>query len=64
MRVFLLDDHELVQRGVGDGLLAEEDIVVVGGASTGEEALRPILGWRAEAAAYGAILAERRRTKS
>ncbi|MDQ2827227.1 MAG: response regulator transcription factor, partial [Actinomycetota bacterium] len=41
-RVFLLDDHELVRRGVRDLVSAEEDIVVVGEASTGEEALERI----------------------
>src|SRR3954453_805744 len=39
MGVFLLDDHELVRRGVRDVLSAEEDIIVVGEASTGDEAL-------------------------
>jgi two-component system, NarL family, response regulator DevR len=42
IRVFLLDDHELVRRGVRDLVSAEEDIVVVGEASTGEEALQRI----------------------
>jgi DNA-binding NarL/FixJ family response regulator len=42
IRVFLLDDHELVRRGVRDVLSAEGDIVVVGEASTGEEALQRI----------------------
>jgi len=41
-RVFLLDDHELVRRGVRDLLSAEEDILVVGEAATGEEALQRI----------------------
>src|SRR5581483_286646 len=39
IRVFLLDDHELVRRGVRDLLWAEDDINVVGEASNGEEAL-------------------------
>ena len=39
IRVFLLDDHEIVRRGVRDLLEAEDDIEVVGEASTGEEAL-------------------------
>lgn len=42
VRVFLLDDHELVRRGVRDLLWAEEDIVVVGEASTAQEALEKI----------------------
>lgn len=37
--VFLLDDHEVVRRGVHELLAAEEDIQVVGEASTAEEAL-------------------------
>jgi two-component system, NarL family, response regulator DevR len=40
--VFLLDDHEIVRRGVRDLLEAESDIVVVGEAGTEEEALRRI----------------------
>jgi two-component system, NarL family, response regulator DevR len=42
IRVFLLDDHELVRRGVRDLLWAEEDITVVGDAATAEEALERI----------------------
>lgn len=42
VRVFLLDDHELVRRGVRDLLWAEEDITVVGDASNAEEALERI----------------------
>jgi two-component system, NarL family, response regulator DevR len=42
VRVFLLDDHELVRRGVRDLLWTEEDIIVVGEASTAEEALEKI----------------------
>ncbi|GGZ30070.1 DNA-binding response regulator [Streptomyces inusitatus] len=39
IRVFLLDDHEVVRRGVHDLLGSEPDIEVVGEASTGEQAL-------------------------
>ncbi|GHB31623.1 DNA-binding response regulator [Streptomyces xanthochromogenes] len=39
IRVFLLDDHEVVRRGVHDLLDAEPDIEVVGEAGTGEQAL-------------------------
>jgi two-component system, NarL family, response regulator DevR len=42
VRVFLLDDHELVRRGIRDLLWAEEDITVVGEAATAEEALERI----------------------
>jgi two-component system, NarL family, response regulator DevR len=39
VRVFLLDDHEVVRRGVADLLEAEPDLTVVGEASTAAEAL-------------------------
>ena len=39
IRVFLLDDHEVVRRGLRDLLEAEGDIVVVGEASTEAEAV-------------------------
>ncbi|MFF3457272.1 response regulator [Streptomyces sp. NPDC002730] len=39
IRVFLLDDHEVVRRGVSDLLDAEPDIEVVGEAGTTEQAL-------------------------
>jgi two-component system response regulator DevR len=38
-RVFLVDDHEVVRRGVRDLLEAEDDLEVVGEAGTGEEAI-------------------------
>ena len=43
IRVFLLDDHEVVRRGVADLLSAEDDIEIVGEASTAEEAVGRIL---------------------
>ncbi len=39
IRVFLLDDHELVRRGISALLSSEEDIEVVGEASTAAQAL-------------------------
>jgi DNA-binding NarL/FixJ family response regulator len=42
IRVFLLDDHEIVRRGVQDLLEAEPDIVVVGDAFTAQQALRRV----------------------
>jgi DNA-binding NarL/FixJ family response regulator len=42
VRVFLLDDHELVRRGVRDLLWSEDQISVVGEASTAAEALERI----------------------
>jgi DNA-binding NarL/FixJ family response regulator len=38
IRVFLLDDHEVVRRGLRDLLDAEDDLEVVGEAGTAEEA--------------------------
>jgi two-component system response regulator DevR len=38
-RVFLLDDHEVVRRGVRELLEAEDDLMVVGEAGTAEEAV-------------------------
>jgi two-component system, NarL family, response regulator DevR len=42
VRVFLLDDHEIVRRGLRELLEAEGDITVVGEAGTAEEALARI----------------------
>jgi DNA-binding NarL/FixJ family response regulator len=39
IRVFLLDDHEVVRRGVREILEAEDDLVVVGEAGTAQEAV-------------------------
>ena len=38
VRVFLLDDHEVVRRGLRELLEAEDDLEVVGEAGTAEEA--------------------------
>ena len=42
VRVFLLDDHEVVRRGVRELLESEDDLEIVGEAGTAEEALRRI----------------------
>lgn len=42
-RVFLVDDHEVVRRGIRDLLDAEDDLDVVGEAGTAEEAVGRIL---------------------
>jgi two-component system response regulator DevR len=42
IRVFLLDDHEIVRRGIADLLEVESDILVVGEAGTAADALRRI----------------------
>jgi DNA-binding NarL/FixJ family response regulator len=50
LRVFLLDDHEIVRRGVRELLEAEEDLEVVGEAGTAEEALGRIPASRPDVA--------------
>ena len=39
IRVFLLDDHEVVRRGIAAALEAESDLTVVGEAGTADEAM-------------------------
>ena len=56
IRVFLLDDHELVRRGIGDLLAGEEGIEVVGEASTLAEALARIPAARPDVAVLDARL--------
>ena len=48
--VFLLDDHEVVRRGVRDLLEAEPDITVVGEAGTASSALARIPALRPDVA--------------
>src|SRR5260370_40131124 len=48
--VFLLDDHEIVRKGVRDLLEAEADITVVGEAGTAESALARISALRPDVA--------------
>src|SRR4051795_7754022 len=50
IRVFLLDDHEIVRRGVRELLEAESDIEVVGEASTAAEALARVPATRPDVA--------------
>ena len=42
IRVFILDDHELVRRGLTDLLTTTDDLIIVGEAGTAAEALRRI----------------------
>jgi len=42
IRVFLLDDHEIVRRGLADLIGLQSDMEVVGEAGSAEEALRRI----------------------
>ncbi|WP_432090146.1 response regulator [Streptomyces sp. NRRL F-5630] len=50
VRVFLLDDHEVVRRGLRDLLEAEPDIVVVGEAADAREALARVPATRPDVA--------------
>jgi two-component system, NarL family, response regulator DevR len=50
IRVFLLDDHEIVRRGIADLLSAAPDVDVVGEASTAAEAMRRIPAARPDVA--------------
>ncbi|MFL6130255.1 MAG: response regulator transcription factor, partial [Mycobacteriales bacterium] len=50
IRVFLLDDHEVVRRGVAELLGAESDLEVVGEASTAAEALSRVPAVRPDVA--------------
>lgn len=52
IRVFLLDDHEVVRRGVRDLLESEGDIVVVGEAATAAEALVRVPAVRPDVAIF------------
>jgi two-component system response regulator DevR len=56
IRIFILDDHELVRRGLRDLLDAEPDIDVVGEAATAGEALRRIPALRPTVAILDARL--------
>ncbi len=50
IRVFLVDDHEIVRRGIADLLNAEKDIEVVGEASTAAQARGRIAATRPDVA--------------
>ncbi len=50
VRVFLLDDHEVVRRGLRDLIEAEDDLEVVGEAGTAEEAYGRIPATRPDVA--------------
>jgi two-component system, NarL family, response regulator DevR len=56
IRVFLLDDHEVVRRGIAELLQAEGDIEVVGESSTVAEATRRIPALRPDVAILDARL--------
>lgn len=50
VRVFLLDDHEVVRRGLSELISLEPDLEVVGEAGTAEEALRRVPAVRPDVA--------------
>ncbi|MFJ3233649.1 response regulator [Streptomyces sp. NPDC086787] len=50
VKVFLLDDHEVVRRGVHDLLDAEPDLLVVGEAASAEQALARVPALRPDVA--------------
>ena len=56
IRVFLLDDHEIVRRGIADLISAAPDLEVVGEAGTAAEALARIPGARPHVAVLDARL--------
>jgi two-component system response regulator DevR len=56
IRVFLLDDHEVVRRGLADLLQAEGDIEVVGESGSAPEAARRIPALRPDVAVLDARL--------
>ncbi len=56
IRVFLLDDHEIVRRGIANLLAAEPDIEIVGEAGTAAEALGRIPASRPDVAVLDARL--------
>ncbi len=56
IRVFLLDDHEVVRRGIKELLEGEPDIVVVGESGLAAEAARRIPAWRPDVAILDARL--------
>jgi two-component system response regulator DevR len=56
VRVFLLDDHEIVRRGLRDLLEAEDDLVVVGESESAQEAERMIPALRPDVAVLDARL--------
>ncbi|GAA2103554.1 response regulator transcription factor [Microlunatus panaciterrae] len=56
IRLFLLDDHEVVRRGLRDLFEAEEDLVVVGESGSAAEAARIIPALRPDVAVLDARL--------
>ncbi|MET7905107.1 response regulator transcription factor [Streptomyces sp. NPDC005355] len=59
IRIFLLDDHEVVRRGVRDLLASEPDMEVVGEAGTAADALTRITATRPDVAVLDIRLPDR-----
>ncbi|MGW2329370.1 response regulator [Streptomyces sp. NPDC001700] len=59
IRIFLLDDHEVVRRGVRELLASEPDMEVVGEAGTAADALARILATRPDVAVLDIRLPDR-----
>lgn len=57
-RVFLLDDHEIVRRGVRELVDLEHDLEVVGEAATADDALRGVSSTRPDVAVLDVNLAD------
>ena len=64
IRVFLVDDHELVRRGISELLSSEDDIEVVGEASNGDEAERRVAAVQPDVAILDVRLGEGERRGS
>ena len=58
IKVFLLDDHEIVRRGLRELLESEDDITIVGEASTEDEAVRRVPALDPDVAVLDVRLAE------
>ena len=62
IRVFLVDDHELVRRGISELLSSEDDIEVVGEAANGDEAERRVAAVQPDVAILDVRLGEGERS--
>ncbi len=62
IRAFLVDDHEVVRRGIAELLGSTDDIVVAGEAANGDEAIRRIPAVRPDVAILDVRLGEGERS--
>ncbi|MEQ8842850.1 MAG: response regulator transcription factor [Acidimicrobiales bacterium] len=56
IKIFLLDDHEMVRRGLRDILSAEEDLEIIGEAGTVNDGVRAIVELRPDIALVDVVL--------